>query len=146
VALVVDDHLLIDLLADDVHGWLADAVVGAAVYTTASWYYRVASAAAQGSGEGSLSGRIAALEEPAGLAVRERLAQLPEVIGLISPRTIVPIMAGLRTPRRLNYLNAEAVAVAVLTEATIAVRTDGPLLRAACSALHIDYVVMEAPR
>lgn len=142
MALVVDDHLLIDLLADDIDGWLAEAVASAAVYTTASWYYRVASAAAQGSGDGSLSGRIAALDESARLAVRDRLARLPETIGLISPRTIVPIMAGLRTPRRLNYLSAEAVAVAILAEATVAVRTDGPLLRQACSALHIDYSVV----
>lgn len=48
-------------------------------------------------------------------------------------------MAGLQTPRRLNYLAAEAVAVAVVTEATIAVRTDSPLLRGGCAAMHVEY-------
>lgn len=113
MALVVDDHLLIDLVADDVHGWLADAVAGAARVHDSELVLPGCERCRPGLGRGSLSGRIAALDEPVRLAVRDRLARLPEGIGLISPRTVVPIMAGLRTPpRRLNYLNAEAVAVA----------------------------------
>lgn len=143
MALVLDDHLLLDLLAEDVRGWLAEAVSQSAVYTTASWYYRVANASEHGSGRGSLSGRITAMAEPARRAVLGRIAHLPEEIGLIGPRTLVPIMAGLQTPRRLNYLSAEALALAVLTEATVAVRTDSPPLRAACQAVHVDYRVVK---
>lgn len=62
--LVVDDHLLLDLLTEDVRGWLAEAASQAAVYTTASWYCRVANAAEHGSGHGSLSGRIASRPRP----------------------------------------------------------------------------------
>lgn len=144
MALVVDDHLLIDLLAEDARGWLAEAVEASVVYTTASWYYRVANAAGRGSGSGSLSGRIATMPAPMQLVVRDRIARLLESIELIGPRRLVPLMAGLRTPRRLNYLGSEALALAVLTEATIAVRTDSPLLREACEALRVDYHLVGA--
>lgn len=144
MALVVDDHLLLDLLAEDIRGWLASAVQQEAVYTTASWYYRLASAAEHGSGTGSLSGRLAGLPEPVRNAVRHRLLELPQTVGLVDARVVVPMMAGLRTPRRLNYLSAEAMALAVLTEATVAVRTDNPLLRDACAALHVGYRMVDA--
>lgn len=96
MALVIDDHLLLDLLSEELGGWLAEAVSESAVYTTASWYYRVASAAEHGSGRGSLSGRIAAIPEPDRHALHGRLAHLPDEVGLVGPRTLVPIMAELR--------------------------------------------------
>lgn len=145
MALVVDDHLLIDLLAGSVRGWLANEAAQSAVYTTGSWYYRVASAAEHGSGRGSLSGRIEALPEPDRQNVQAQIAALPDSIGLIGPRTLVPVMAGLRTPRQLNYLSSEALALALLTESMIVVRTDSPPLREACDALHVYYRVVDAP-
>jgi len=145
MALVVDDHLLLDVLADSARGWLAAETVRSAVYTTSSWYYRVASAADHGTGSGSLSGRISALPDEDQRAVRSRIGSLPDSIGLIGPRTLVPVMAGLRTPRRLNYLSAEALALAILTEATIAVRTNSPPLRDACAALQVAYQIVDAP-
>ena len=114
MGLVVDDHLLIDLLAGQTQGWLAEEAAQSAIYTTGSWYYRVASAADHGTGTGSLSGRISALDDDDQRAVRSRIASLPESIGMLGPRTLVPVMAGLRLPR-LNFLSAEAVAVAILT-------------------------------
>lgn len=143
MASVVDDHLLLDLLSGTARGWLAEEATSAAIYTTSSWYYRVASAAEHGTGEGALSGRIASLPDDEQHLVRARLASLPESYGLIGPRTLVPVMAGLRTPKHVNYLAAEALALAVLTEATIAVRTDSPPLRDACEALHIEYRVVD---
>ena len=65
-------------------------------------------------------------------------------IGILSPRTLVPIMAALQTQRRLNFLNAEALALSLAAEASIAVRTDSPLLRDACAALHVGYRVVDA--
>ena len=70
MALVVDDHLLIDLLASTARGWLELTATQSAVYTTGSWYYRVASAADHGSGKGSLSGRVGALDEQDRVAPR----------------------------------------------------------------------------
>lgn len=143
MASVVDDHLLLDLLSGTADGWLAEEATSAAIYTTSSWYYRVASAAEHGTGEGALSGRIASLPDDEQRLVRARLASLPESYGLIGPRTLVPVMAGLRTPRHVNFLAAEALALAVLTEATIAVRTESPPLRDACEALHLEYRVVD---
>ena len=145
MASVVDDHLLIDLLSGTARGWLAEEATSAAIYTTSSWYYRVASAAEHGTGDGALSGRIASLPDNEQQIVRARLASLPESYGLIGPRTLVPVMAGLRTPRHINFLAAEGVALALLTESTIAVRTNSPPLREACEALHVEYRVVDFP-
>ena len=145
MALVVDDHLLLDLLAEVGSGWLVEEAARSAVYTTGGWYYRVASAAHHGTGRGSLSARISALAEDDQRAIRSRLDELPEAIGMVGPRTLVPVMAGLRTPRQLNFLSAEALALALLTESSIAVRTNSPPLREACAALHISYRVLGVP-
>ena len=79
------------------------------------WSYWVASAAKHGTGEGALSGRVASLPDDEQLAVRAHLAALPDTYGLIGPRTLIPVMASLRTPRHLNFLSAEALALAILT-------------------------------
>ncbi len=144
MSLVVDDQLLLDLLIGTAQGWLAEEASRSAVYTTGSWYYRVASAAEHGTGQGSLSGRVSALDADDQRAVRARLRALPDAIGLVGPRTLVPLMAGVRAPRPLNYLSTEAIAVAILTESTVAVRTDSPPLRAACDALGLPYRVLDA--
>ncbi|HWL41823.1 MAG TPA: hypothetical protein VNQ73_02680 [Ilumatobacter sp.] len=144
MSLVVDDHLLLDLLIGTAHGWLADETTRSAIYTTGSWYYRVASAADRGTGHGSLSGRVSALPVDDQRAVRSRLGVLPDTIGLVGPRTLIPVMASLRSPRPLNYLSTEALAVAILTESTIAVRTDSPPLREASESFRIPYRVFDA--
>ena len=142
MALVIDDHLLLDHLVGRLSGWVGEQLQEQATYTTASWYYRVANAAAHGSGTGSLSGRIASLPNDEKRVFASKLASLPDSIGLIGPRTLVPIMAAVHAPRRLNFLAAEALAVAVAVEASILVRIDSPLLRDACKAIHIEYRVV----
>ncbi|MCC5952791.1 MAG: hypothetical protein JJU45_11920 [Acidimicrobiia bacterium] len=144
MASVVDDHLLLDLLCGTAHGWLAEEATSAAIYTTSSWYCRVASAVEHGTGQGALSRRVASLPDDEQRSVRSHLGALPDAYGLIGPRTLVPVMASLRTPRHLNFLGAEALALAVLTESTVAVRTNSPPLRDACEALHVDYRVIDA--
>lgn len=145
MALVIDDHLLLDHLVGRLTGWVGEQLQESTVYTTASWYYRVANAAAHGSGTGSLSGRIASLPYDEKRVFRSKLASLPDSIGLVGPRTLVPIMAAINTPRRLNYLAAEALGLAVAVEASIVVRADSPLLRDACRAIHVEYRVADAP-
>jgi hypothetical protein len=144
VALVIDDQLLLDHLVGRLTGWVGEQLQESTVYTTASWYYRVANAAAHGSGTGSLSGRIAILPDDEKRVFRSKLASLPDSIGLVGPRTLVPIMAAINTPRRLNYLAAEALGLAVAVEASIVVRSDSPLLRDACKAVHVGYRVVDA--
>ena len=63
MAIVVDDHLLLDLLADDPAEWLRAESAHSAVYTTAAWYYRLANAAHRGTGDGALSRKLARLPE-----------------------------------------------------------------------------------
>jgi hypothetical protein len=145
VPLVIDDHLLLGHLVGRLTGWMAQQVRESAVYTTASWYYGVANAATHGSGSGSLSGQIASLPDDEQQVFRSKIASLPDSIGLVGPRTLVPIMAAFRVPQRLNYLNAGALALAVVAEASIVVRTDSPLLRDACETMRVDYRVVDAP-
>ncbi|MDQ6615772.1 MAG: hypothetical protein M3083_13795 [Actinomycetota bacterium] len=64
--------------------------------------------------------------------------RLPEQVGLLSLRELVPVMTALDTRRRLNLLTAEAVAVAVVLDATIVVTTESALLTETCRDLGVD--------
>lgn len=141
MALVIDDRLLIDVLADNHDGWLRREIQHSAVYTTGAWYYRVASAAHHGSGTGSLSGRLGRLDPEQEQATLARIDQLPDWIGLIGPRLLIPVMAALDTRRRPNVLTAEALALAVVTDSSIVVTVDAPLLRQCSQDLGITFRV-----
>ncbi len=121
---------------------IQDEAVRSGVYTTTSWYYRIARAADDPSVSGALSGRLAALDAADEQQVRAQLLSLPEEIGLVPSRRLVPPMAILGSTRRLNFLSAEAIAAAILAESTIAVRTDSPPLSRACEALAVAYRVV----
>ena len=112
MAVIIDDHLLLAALAGTEPAALREAMTSEAVYTTGCWYYRLARATSSGAGTGSLSGELAALDPMRRVRARASLERLPDAIGLISQRTVVPVMAALRVERQLNMLNAEALAVA----------------------------------
>ena len=59
------------------------------------------------------------------------LQEVPDEIGLLTSRTVVPVMLALRVRRPLNMLNAEALAVALLAGAELIVTTESPLFRQA---------------
>jgi len=139
MSLVIDDHALIDLLADMQTGWLRSEVEHSIVYTTAAWYFRLANAVQHGTGNGALSGRIARLEPDVRELTVRRIKALPDSIGLVGPRVLVPVMAALDTRRRPNGLAAEALALALLTNSLIAVSVDAPLIRAGAHDLGIEY-------
>lgn len=139
MAIVIDDHHLIDVLADTTTGWLRDQVEQSVVYTTSSWYYRVASAAHRGSGTGTLSRRLARFPES---LRRERIDSLPDWVGLLGPRLVVPVMATIATRRQPDALTAEALAVAVITDGSLVVSTDSPLLRSGAGDLGIEYRIL----
>lgn len=136
MAIVVDDHLLLDLLADDPDGWLRAESAHSAVYTTAAWYYRLAIAANRGTGDGALSRKLARLPES---FRSERIDNLTDRVGPVGPRMLVPVMAALVTRRRPNGLMAGAHAVALITDSTIVVSTDSALLRDGAEDLGIEY-------
>lgn len=136
MALVVDDHLLLDLPTETHPAWLDDELQRSAVYTTGTWYYRVAMAMRRGTGSESLSSRLVNLEPERQRSVLDKIGQLPDWIGLIGPRVLVPVMADLLVERRPKLLTAEALAVAMITDGTIVV-TDSPIRRSGANDLGI---------
>lgn len=141
--IVIDDQLLLATLSDTAPLDIAAAVERGEVFTTGSWYYRLGRAVTAGSGSGALSGRFRALDEPVRQRVVGALDELPEQIGLLSLRTVVPVMQALAVSRPLNFLNAEALGAALLLDAAIAVTVDAPLLRAGATDLVVDYRVLD---
>jgi hypothetical protein len=129
MTVVVDDHLLLDLLADVVQRDLRAELFSGEIFTTGSWYYRLGRAVTAGTGEGALSGRVHALPEQERARVVESIVRLPPEIGLLGFRAVVPVMLTLRGRRPLNLLTAEALAVAVLTDAEILTKTPSGLLQ-----------------
>jgi hypothetical protein len=141
VLLVVDDALLLSVLGGSSSGEVADAARRGEVFTTGSWYYRLARAAHDWTFAGALSSALDRLppdrRERAALA----LDALPPAIGLLDMRRLVPIMR--RLPgRRLNFLTAEAVAAALALKAAVRVTTESPLLHDACRAAGVDVRVV----
>ncbi len=139
MAVVIDDRLLLDVLAGQPPNEVTTEVGGGGVFTTSSWYYRLGRAVFGGSGSGALSGRLAPLDAE---RVRAELVELPPSVGLLHPRVVVPVMFTLRARRQLNVLAAEALAVALLLPARLLVTTDAPLLRSAAEEAGIGYQVL----
>lgn len=137
--IVIDDQLLLAVLSNTSRAEIADAVARGEVFTTGSWYYRLGRAITAGTGDGALSGRFQALDDAVRQRVLASLEELPEQIGLLSLRIVVPVMQALAVTRPMNFLNAEALGAALLLDASIAVTVDAPLLRAGASDLAVGY-------
>ncbi len=69
------------------------------------------------------------------------VARLPDDVGLLSLREIVPVMGELSSTHRLNLLSLEALGTAVYLDADVlvALHNDGPLLRTAVTSVGLDY-------
>lgn len=113
--LVIDDRLLVEHLLTDL-----ELPPSQRIMTTSTWYFRATRAAVIGAG-GQLSGPFTSLGVAEQSAAIRSLLTLPETIGLPDPRATVPTMAKLaeRHPK-LNLLNLEAVATAVVEHAQVA--------------------------
>lgn len=134
---VVDDLLLIEVLGETPEA--ARAGLGAdEIYTTGCWYYRVSRAMEAAAG-GALSRRFEELDQPIRQIVRSSLEELPEQVGLLSWRNVVPTMARLVHTGQYNMLAAEALAVAYMVGGRILVRTHSPMLEAGAKRLDIAY-------
>lgn len=141
-ALVVDDALLLSVLADGPPAEIRVALRQGVLFTTISWYYRLARATRDPAFNGKLSTAVASLPTRRQTLVDVALDDLPPHIGLLEIRRVMPVMRRLDTGRRLNFLTAEALAVAASIDAAIRVTTASPLLFAAAEALEIDVRVL----
>jgi hypothetical protein len=142
VTVVVDDALLLAVLADVAPPDISAALADGEVFTTASWYYRLGRAIGDRELTGALSAALDALPPHRQARVVVALDSLPDQIGLLGFRRLVPIMRRLDVGRRLNFLTAEAVAVALALDAGIRVTTDSPLLAQACAALGVEHRIV----
>ena len=134
---VLDDHLLRDLLADEVSTELAQILTDHEPATTNLYLVRLCRSVASAAG-GALTGSW-----PAG-ARRElgrRLVTLPDDIEVVPMRGLAFRMAELADAHRLSALGAEAAAAAEHLDAPLCVSAsdDGPRVRAAVAAVGSDY-------
>ncbi len=141
--IVIDDQVLLAVLSDTAPDDITAAVANGEVFTTGSWYYRLGRAVTAGTGTGALSGRFQALDVSVRQRVSASLEDLPDQIGLLSLRVVVPVMQALAVNRPLNFLNAEALGAALLLDASIAVTVDAPLLRAGAADLSVGYRLID---
>ena len=125
---LVDDRALSELLR-------GERTIEGDVYTTGLWYTRLCQAVLTANPVGGqLSGPIAALPEPARIAAIRALMSLPDNIGLLSLRTLGPVIAQLRRKHQLNLLSIEALAAAKHLNAQVVLTTHSPRLEEALEA------------
>lgn len=91
---------------------------------------------------GALSKALGVLPAERQARVFSAIDKLPDEIGLLSLRRLVPVITDFEPALHLNLLAAEAVATAYVLKARIAVTTDTPLLAKACEYLQVDYEVV----
>lgn len=139
--LLVDDHLLVRTLAGVPPERVRRARRDGLLWTTGLWYYRASRALQSPVISGSLSGELAGLPLLARQQAVAAIARLPDDVGVLSLREIVPVMAELSSTHRLNLLSLEALGAAVHLGAVVmaASENDGPLLRSAVTSVGLDY-------
>jgi len=130
---VLDDHLLRDLLSDDVGEALAAVLAEHEPATTNLYYLRLCKSVVSARG-GRLTGAWPAEHRR---ALGRTLVELPPAITVLPMRGLSFRMAQLAETHRLSTLGAEAVTAAEHLDAPLVVweGDDGPHIRAAVSAL-----------
>jgi hypothetical protein len=142
--IVVDDHLLLAVLVGRAGAAVPPFTEADDVFTTGSWYYRLARAVHDPAFTGALSRRVTALDPEMRRGVIASLDELPPEVGVLSPRVLVPVMAALSEIGHFNHLHAEGLATALVLPAGLRVTVASELLRSACSRLHINLTVSPA--
>ena len=135
--LLLDDHLLRDVLADDVPSSLTRLLRHRDVATTNYWYFRLCKSAVSARG-GQLMGAWPAERRR---DVGRILVALPEEIHVVPIRPLAFRMAEIADRHRVSSLGAEAVAAAEALNALICVwdGDDGPGIRAAAADFRVQY-------
>ena len=137
---VLDDHLLRDLLSDDMSASLVDILAEHEPATTNLYYLRLCKSVVTARG-GRLTGSWPAEQRQ---ALGRTLTALPATIEVVPLRTLAFPMAQLAHRHPLSSLGAEAVAAAIHLEAPLCVWDcdDGPAIRTAANAAGTDYRVL----
>lgn len=140
-AVLLDDHLLRDLLADDVPAELQAALGRHDPTTTNHYLYRLCRSVVSAAG-GALTG---GWERERRRALGARLVELPRTIDIVPMRTLAFRMAEIADDHQVSTLGAEAVAAAEHLGAPLYVWSgdDGPRVRAAMHALGQEYRTIE---
>ncbi len=134
---LLDDHLLRDLLADELSEELAAVVDDHELATTNLYLYRLCRSVVSARG-GSLTGSWP-------IARRRQLASglvtLPGTVAVVPMQTLAYRMAEIADLHRVSTLGAEAVAAAQHLGGTLCVwqGDDGPGIRAAATSLEVGY-------
>jgi len=138
---VVDDHLLRDILTNQPSPQLETKISAAQVYTTNLWYLRLCRSAAAASG-GSLTGRLDVRQRQ---ALGRELLRLPADIAILPFADLAWKMAERHTEQALSTLSCEALVVANQLAAEICVWSGdvGPNLRAACQRVDVSYQAID---
>ncbi len=117
---LIDDHLLREVLLEREPLWLSQARGTGELATTGLWYFRLCSALRVPTTIGTLSGPVADLPEDLRSRVLCQVTAIPGTINLLSLRDVSWSAAGYAARYGLNLLAAEAIAAAVLTGSAIA--------------------------
>jgi hypothetical protein len=138
---VLDDHLLRDLLADDLSEDLAGLLADYEPATTNLYLYRLCRSVVSARG-GGLTGLWPA-ERRRDLA--RRLVVLPDTVEVVPLRLIAFRMAEIAAAHRVSTLGAEAVAAAEHVDAPLCVWVGdrGPAIGAAAADFGVPYQVIE---
>jgi len=140
VTQLVDDRVLSGLLQGRAAPHLR---VHEGVYTTGCWYVRLCQAAFSPTVSGVLSGAFTELPEHLRGRAMESLLELPADIGLVSLRTLAPLIGQLRRRhRKLNLLSIEALAAALHLNADVCLATPSPPLQEALIAEGRQSVIL----
>ena len=134
---LVDDQVLGVILRGD-----PPPDADAQVFTTGLWYVRLCQAVLGSiARRGVLSGPFSALPSPARERATRRLLELPNSVGLLSLRTLGPLIGQLRQRHDLNILGMEALAAARDLRADVHLSAASPRLEAALHAEGLHVVV-----
>jgi hypothetical protein len=134
---VIDDHLLRDVLAAELGRRLSRLIATNELATTNLYYVRLCKSVVAARG-GTLTGSWSSERRR---ELGRRLLELPETIEILPVRLIGYRMAELADSQRLSTLGAEAVAAAEYLGASLCVwdGDDGPGIREAARATGVTY-------
>jgi len=137
---VLDDHLLRDLLADDVGDGLARVLRHHEPATTNLYLYRLSKSVVSARG-GALTG---SWQPERRRELGRVLMALPATVEVVPLQLLTYRMAEISDAHRVSALGAEAVAASEHLDATLCVwkGDDGPAIRSAMAALGARYLTL----